>query len=332
MTDNSWNISAPAEAATIGSIPGHIRTTRDQVATHLNVEHEDFASGADESDMGCQHREGSAKVFVVTTAPTNRPGDGTVALTAADEGRLWVNSSDGMMSWWDGDSWEEVTIAGGVGGSGVTLLAGRAGGQHIEGGTLTTQGLTLSANAVEDATGTILFEGAQTEFIDFDDIPLKNTVLGEALSGASTDGDDGFQIRGVKKASIDHDVLTKGAASIVLADLATTGGVGSMCWGTVAEDGTERAADVGFAPDLVIVANDVNHANHPICFWFRGMTTNNKGASGAYGAESTYGGISVSGDVVTFGAESLGGNHSGASNIWYLAIKFNKQVNPTTPA
>ena len=53
------------------------------------------------------HREGSALVSVSSAAPTTRP-DATTALDAADKGRMWVDSDDGTLDYWDGAAWQDV--------------------------------------------------------------------------------------------------------------------------------------------------------------------------------------------------------------------------------
>lgn len=59
-------------------------------------------------------KEGSAKGYYESTAPTNRP-DGSTALDSDDAGRIWVDSDDDTVHVWNGSSWDEVpAVSGGT--------------------------------------------------------------------------------------------------------------------------------------------------------------------------------------------------------------------------
>lgn len=340
--DFTHNISTPADNATIGSIPGHIVDVKQQVATHLNTEHTDYVSGTNEGNSGVQHRLGSAMPYYQATAPTVRPGDGTISLTAAvDDGRLWVDSDDNVLYVLvDGDepTWETVEIAGGVGGADVVLLAGRSGGQTIEGGTDQNDDLKLQATAyTTDNSTTAVIEFVKTDGgktvtnkIEFNEIDLYSLKLGEAMDANSK------KITSLASAAggDSGDALSLGDLAITFAELSTTGGVGAMVYGTAAGDAANDllTADLGFSPDLVVACNTYTNAYHTAYFWFKGMTTNNKASgNGAYGSG---GGIRVADNVITFLKYNAGTCPYPVNLVdktfWYFAIKFNKQVNPAT--
>lgn len=69
-----------------------IRLLKSAIRERFEKEHTmDLTTGTSGSDGW--HKNGVAKVYYQATAPTTRP-DGTTALTSADNGRLWIRSTD----------------------------------------------------------------------------------------------------------------------------------------------------------------------------------------------------------------------------------------------
>lgn len=87
-----------------------IRELKETVRAVVAKEHElDPTAGDVIADQGW-HKAGSAKAYVQSTAPTTRP-DGTTSLDADDEGRLWIDSDDTKLGYWDGASWVNIDVA-----------------------------------------------------------------------------------------------------------------------------------------------------------------------------------------------------------------------------
>ncbi len=103
-----------------------------------------------------------------------------------------------------------------------------------------------------------------------------------------------------------------------------------MAFGTVSVSASARTVDVGFAPDLVIGWNEINGATGAPAIWISNDTSNNKTFNGSYGVTASFGGISVSGDIITFTDGGINVNNNvGGVNMYYFAIKFNKTDNPS---
>lgn len=140
-----------------------IRELKETIRAVIDKEHV-LDPGASQvvGDQGW-HKAGSAKVYSQSAAPTNRP-DGTTALDADDEGRLWVDSDTGVLHVWDGTSWE-------ISGSDQDLLT-----------TSDVTFNTVTANVTGDLTGDII--GPST--VTTDDLTVDNDL---AVTGSiSTDG------------------------------------------------------------------------------------------------------------------------------------------------
>jgi len=331
MTDYAYDLTVPDNDVLIGDLPGTIRTTKDQFATRLNKEHTVIVTGTGDSDTGLEHKAGSAKAYIQAAAPVYRPdrgsanGEGTgVALDTDDAGRFWLDTDDTSLYVYNGSDWTQVTLTGGIDGTAVALLAGRVAGQTLSGGTVTTTGLTLQANAAADASGTILFEGDNTAAIDFDSIPLSNAVLGANLVANSK------KITGLADAASDGDALAKAAAVIGATELLITGTIAQCAYGNGTGSAANQTANVGFAPDLVVAWNDTNENSTQM--WLRtGGTAFNKNLADG----TTYTGedmrVTVTSTTITFvsAAGDTYPNETGTSAYHYFALKFNAAaINP----
>ncbi len=333
MAEGDWDITDPSNAVVIGNLPEEIRDVKIQTAFRIDKEHKACAT----SEEGGEHLEGSAKAFYESTEPTTRPGG--AALDSDDAGRLWVDSDDDSLWFYSGSDFVELTLSGGVAGAGVVLLAGRNGGQVINGGTAATDDLTLQATAHVSPTGThaIIVTAAQTSEFNFNDVPIKGGVLGDDLNGTSTDGEDGFQIKGIDAATAAHDVLTKGMPQITATELTTSGTIGQFAHGeavSVAEE--EKSVDIGFNPDFILAWSQ-NVGGEAKGFWMWSSMNVNANWD-MYKADQITSNLNltVSTSTVAFPyktAESSLNRYVasvGGYTFRYIAMKFNAtQKNPT---
>lgn len=102
-TANDWDESSPAitHARRAGAV--EILSLRQGIRLRMAREHE--TPGA--SGVGGEHKQGSAKSFVAASAPTLRP-DGSTSLNSGDSGRLWIDSDDGRLKYWNGSAWADI--------------------------------------------------------------------------------------------------------------------------------------------------------------------------------------------------------------------------------
>jgi hypothetical protein len=95
---------APSDTTYVKDTDDAIRSLKTATRERVTKEHEfDLASQARQG----LHRAGSAVAFYQASAPTQRNG---VDLSAADAGILFVDSDDKSLKFWDGDSFEGITI------------------------------------------------------------------------------------------------------------------------------------------------------------------------------------------------------------------------------
>ena len=95
-----WDIASPRNDDVVSDGATEIRDVRAGVGVRINKEHETLAADS----VGGEHKQGSAKVYSSDTQPLLQPEGGSALLVAADEGRLWVNSSN-VLKWYTGSSW-----------------------------------------------------------------------------------------------------------------------------------------------------------------------------------------------------------------------------------
>ena len=95
-----WDGTVPANSEPVYKGALEIRDLRLGTAVRADKEH--VAAAA--SSVGGEHKQGSAKAYSQSASPTNRP-DGSTALTADDDGRLWVDEDT---------DWFYVLTAGGT--------------------------------------------------------------------------------------------------------------------------------------------------------------------------------------------------------------------------
>lgn len=85
----AWSETVPANTEYVKD--GALEVREVKKALRIRLEKEHVALG--DSSAGGEHKAGSAVAYYQSSAPTNRP-DAATALTAADNGRLFVDSDD----------------------------------------------------------------------------------------------------------------------------------------------------------------------------------------------------------------------------------------------
>lgn len=91
-TGENWVETLPGDDDIAGNGPVEIRDLRKGVNLRVEKEHVPFADGT----VGGEHKQGSAKVYYQSAAPTLRP-DGVTALDSTDYGRIWIDSDTGLV-------------------------------------------------------------------------------------------------------------------------------------------------------------------------------------------------------------------------------------------
>jgi hypothetical protein len=111
----AWNESAyPADSLLISDIPLTFRQIQFALSDLWEDEHTVIAGdyGTGGTITGAEHREGSAKAFHRATEPAYKPeASESVALAAADAGRLWIDSDDNHVYFYSGSAWVDLETA-----------------------------------------------------------------------------------------------------------------------------------------------------------------------------------------------------------------------------
>lgn len=173
VTWDATFIAAPqgTESRRLGD--DRIREFKTAVTERAELEHVWSASEA--SSGHGWHREGSAKTYVDASEPTTRP-DGATSLSSGDAGRLWVDSDDDVLYYYDGSAWTAIGVSSSTvaPGSARQLLQTNAGGTASEWasnidipGTLdvtgaTTMDSTLGVTGAVTLSSTLGVTGAST--------------------------------------------------------------------------------------------------------------------------------------------------------------------------
>lgn len=119
---STWNAAfeaTPAGSDSPAQGDDRIRELKADVRLRLAKEHTTYVSGSasgTEAEDGW-HRAGSAMIYVAASAPTTRP-DGSTALTAADDGRLWYDTANAVLKYYAHPSW--TTVPAVIGANSVT--------------------------------------------------------------------------------------------------------------------------------------------------------------------------------------------------------------------
>jgi len=102
-----WDETSPAITDPRRNGAEEILSLRKAIRQRISKEHVALAG----SSVGGEHKAGSAVSYFQTSSPTTRP-DGSTALTADDNGRLWVHSTTGVIkAYKHGTGWMNVDIA-----------------------------------------------------------------------------------------------------------------------------------------------------------------------------------------------------------------------------
>lgn len=88
----SWDEGVPLITSPRSNGALEIKSLRQGTNVRASKEHVAY----DASSVGGEHKAGSAKCYYQAAAPTMRP-DGVTNLSAADYGRLWIDSDDGSL-------------------------------------------------------------------------------------------------------------------------------------------------------------------------------------------------------------------------------------------
>jgi len=94
--------ASPNGSESLGNGDNRILALKTALRERLEKEHKFDPTGT-QADHG-QHLAGSAISYYQSAAPTTRP-DGTTALSADDNGRIWVDSDDGYIYYYAHSSW-----------------------------------------------------------------------------------------------------------------------------------------------------------------------------------------------------------------------------------
>jgi len=94
--------ASPNGSESLGNGDNRVLALKTALRERLIKEHK-FDPAGTQADHG-QHLSGSAISYYQSAAPTKRP-DGTTALSAEDNGRIWVDSDDGYIYYYAHSSW-----------------------------------------------------------------------------------------------------------------------------------------------------------------------------------------------------------------------------------
>ena len=119
------------------------------------------------------HKSGSAKLYYQAAQPTTRP-DGTTALTADDNGRRWVRSTDNREYVYVHPSWTAVTT---LNGANNTLSGNNTfSGTNTFSSTTTFTGAAHFSNNIDIGGITITGSASFSDSIFFDEITANNGI------------------------------------------------------------------------------------------------------------------------------------------------------------
>jgi hypothetical protein len=148
-TGTSWTEADPQNAEFVKDGAKEMRDLRIGVADRIAKEHEHPAA----SGAGGEHKAGSAVVYS-GSEPTTRP-DGTTALDADDEGRLW--NDGGTLKYWNGTDWVALSSAA----SFSSCVVGHIVSAGTSGGTATAGSWqTRTINFENDPSGIVTLPGS----------------------------------------------------------------------------------------------------------------------------------------------------------------------------
>ena len=101
---SSWIITSPENGDDLSVAAQEIRSVREGVASRINKEHVDLASG----DAGGEHVTGSGMAYYQSAAPTERPN--SVSFSSSDKGRMWCDKDEGTLWVYSGSNWIQCKV------------------------------------------------------------------------------------------------------------------------------------------------------------------------------------------------------------------------------
>jgi len=197
-SEDDWYEDAPDHSTgEISYGDDEIRYLRMAVRSRLEKEHLTPAG----SGAGGEHREGSAKIWTATSAPTTLP-DGSTSITGNEgiaEGMVWTDTgNDYVCQVYAGGAWHDLGYVK----SSLTLSSGN-------GWTVTNNGTGDIANLTNASTGDGI---GLTNSSTGKGINLTNSSTGNGIVIANSGGGDGININNTN-ADSQGIVITSGGAS-----------------------------------------------------------------------------------------------------------------------
>ena len=117
---STWSASyetTPAQADSPSSLGTTGRGTRVDIRERMENEHSSYSTKGGTSGGSVSadflHKEGSARGYYASAAPTVRP-DGSTSLGTGDDGRIWVDSDDKAIYVWTGTAWTLAKPSGDI--------------------------------------------------------------------------------------------------------------------------------------------------------------------------------------------------------------------------
>lgn len=108
---STWSASyesTPAQSDAPSSLGTTGRGTRTDIRERMENEHSSYTTkgGTSGGSVAADfvHKEGSARGYYASAAPTVRP-DGSTSLGTGDDGRIWVDSDTNELYVWSGTAW-----------------------------------------------------------------------------------------------------------------------------------------------------------------------------------------------------------------------------------
>jgi len=179
---HTWNDAfneSPANSDSPSGGAEAIRDTRTYAFEAIDQEHD--LDGNDVESSTVLHKAGSGVAYHQSAAPTTRP-DGSTSLDGDDPCRLWIDSDDNSLKFWDGVSAFEEAAAHDV----VDQTGGSNIRQKVVSGTTTSgqvsiaHGLTLSKIV---GVAPICYHG----FVGVDYYSVDSTYLDVTLNATTSD-------------------------------------------------------------------------------------------------------------------------------------------------
>lgn len=222
-TGAAWDTASPADGDFVSVGAKEIRDER--IGTGLRIAKEHIAPAA--GTAGGEHKAGSAKAYIGTSDPTLRP-DAATSLNSGDAGRLFANSSDGGLRFFDGTIWRYVQIV-----NASQIPAGFITSSMILDGTL------LTADFGEGQVTTSKLADGLITTVKLGDLQITTGKIADA------------QITTAKIVDANVTLAKLASGLIPFSKIGTYTGNGSASPG--------NAITVGFKPDFIVICRSDNN-------------------------------------------------------------------------